>query len=363
MEIAVLGGAGGIGSAVVLDLLASSDARVRIVDIREEEAKEFAEGLGNRVKVAVADAGRPRTLVRALEGASACVNCIGPFYRFAVMVARAALDAGVNGVDICDDYTPVGGLMALDELARQRNLRYVTGVGWSPGITNLLALKGADRMDRVERVDIRWAGSVADVTGPAAIKHLLFTSTGDVPTYRDGRRTRVEALSEPEEVKFPYPLGKVEVSHCGHPEPLTLPRYMDVPSVSVKGGLIPGWNNSAVKMAVKLGLTRDDQSIDGTAKYIHRLERLIRLGGVLRSGARVEVVGRKGPDRLRVVSTVLDRMTRLTALPASVAVLMLARGGVADPGVYAPEGCLDPGEFFTDLARRGIVVPEEEHGE
>ena len=76
MELAVLGGAGGIGSAVVLDLLANSDARVRIVDVREDAAKEFAQGLGNRVRVTVADAGRPRTLVRALEGASACVNCI-----------------------------------------------------------------------------------------------------------------------------------------------------------------------------------------------------------------------------------------------------------------------------------------------
>jgi saccharopine dehydrogenase-like NADP-dependent oxidoreductase len=358
MEIAVLGGAGGIGRAVVEDLLAQSDTRVRIVDLRQEAAERLAAELGPRVSSAPADASRPRSLARALRGVTAAVNCIGPFYRFAVIVARALLDAGVSGVDICDDYTPVRGLLALDEVAKQRNLRFMVGVGWSPGLTNMLAIRGCRMLETVDRIDVRWAGSVADYTGPAAVKHLLFTSTGEVPTFRDGHRASVDALSETEQVSFPYPLGAVPVSHCGHPEPITLPRAVDANTVTVKGGILPAWNNTAVRIAVQLGLTRDDRSIDDSARYITRLERLLRLGSahLPRSGARVEVSGWVGGRRKSFVFTVVDRMTRLTALPASVAVLQLTAGGIEQPGVFAPEECLDEQAFFTGLAQRGIVV-------
>ena len=187
MEIAVLGGAGGIGRTVVADLLKESDSKVRIVDKDERRAEALAQKLGPRVWAKSADAGRPRTLARALRGVDAAVNCIGPFYRFAVTVARTLLDAGVPGVDICDDYTPVSGLLALDELAEKRGLTFVTGAGWSPGLTNVLAMAGARELTNLEEIRIFWASNVGDYSGPAAVNHLLFTSTGDVPIREIGR--------------------------------------------------------------------------------------------------------------------------------------------------------------------------------
>jgi len=363
MEIAVLGGAGGIGRAVVADLLTNSDLSVRIVDSRQDAGRRLADRLGDRVRFSLADAGRPKTIVRAVEGVRTAINCIGPFYRFAVTVARAILDAGINGIDICDDYTPIGGLLALDELAKTRNVCYVTGVGWSPGITNMLALRGYRKLDRVRSIVIHWLSGTADYQGPAAVKHLLFTSTGEIPIYRDGDWKRVEALAEPERVVFPPPFGKAEVSHSGHPEPLTLPRTMDLQNVEVKGGLVPKWNNAAVKAAVRLGLTRDDRSIDRTARHINRMERLFRVGGVQRSAARVTLVGQKDGRWTRLVYTTVDRMARLTALPASVAAQILAHQDDIKPGVCAPEAYLDPDAFFTALASRGIVVQEESFDE
>ncbi len=363
MEIAVLGGAGGIGRALVRDLLEHSDVRVRIVDANKLAARKFADGLGDRVRVAVADAARPRTLLRALDGVQAAVSCIGPFYRFGVTVARAILDAGISGVDICDDYAPVRGLLALDEVAKTRKVVYVTGVGWSPGLTNMLARRVCASFDRVRQVQVRWAAGSGDYRGPAALKHLLFTSTGDVPTFRAGTVVRVEAWSEPELVEFPPPIGTCEVAHCGHPEPLTLPEHLKAQEVTVKGGLVPRWNNRAVRWAVRLGLTKDDRSIEKTARLINRFGKVFLLGGgrhVGRSGALVEVVGTRQGAWRRVRASVVDRLARLTALPAAVAVLAVARGQVKEPGLYPPEACLDPGAFFSELAIRGIVVEEEE---
>ena len=43
----------------------------------------------------------------------------------------------------------------------------------------------------------------------------------------------------------------------------------------------------------------------------------------------------------------IDKMRRLTGIPAAVG-----------KGVYAPEGCLEPEPFFAELARREIKIEE-----
>ncbi len=363
MEIAVLGGAGGVGRTLVTDLLKESDCRIRIIDRRERAAREFARDKGPRVTVKRADASRPRTLSRALKGVDAAVNCIGPFYRFAVTVARTLLDSGISGVDICDDYTPVGGLFALNELAQKRGLTFITGVGWSPGLTNALVMAGAKSLTNIDEVRIYWAANVADYTGPAAVNHLLFTSTGDVPIRRNDRRLQVEALTGSETIQFPDPVGSVPVSLCGHPEPITLPSVLRIPHLFVKGGIVPIWNNHAVRMAVKLGFTRDDSSIEKTAKRIVTLEKVFRIGSGKtepRSAVKVSISGWRHGKRKTFTYDVVDRMKRLTAFPASTAVLQILRGKASKPGVFAPEGILDIKDFFNGLTQRGIVIHKTE---
>ena len=79
----------------------------------------------------------------------------------------------------------------------------------------------------------------AHASGVAVIKHLLYCSAGNVPCFRGGKWIRVDALSEPEEVRFPYPIGALTVSHTGHPEQLTLPRSIAVDEVTCKGTVLP----------------------------------------------------------------------------------------------------------------------------
>lgn len=51
-------------------------------------------------------------------------------------------------------------------------------------------------------------------------------------------------------------------------------------------------------------------------------------------------------------------MADLTALPLSVAALMLGRGQIKRTGVFAPEAedGIDPDLFLSELIRRGISV-------
>lgn len=364
MRIAVLGGAGEIGSYVVKHLLDRSDASVIIADVREETGYRLAKRLGPRTSFLLMDAGRARTVIRAVDGCAVAINCIGPAYRFALPIAKAVLDAGVSGVDICDDATPVEGLLALHEKAVRRGLIYLTGMGWSPGITNLLALKASRQLDRTERIDIRWLGSAADASGQAVIKHLLYSVSGDVPCYRGGKWIRVPALSEPETVRFPYPLPALTVAHTGHPEQVTLPRTIAVDDVTCKGTVLPRMAMEAARLAFRLQLTRDDIAIEGVARLIHRAGALLnpnflrRLSGSQQSAARVDVTGVKAGQRRVISYSLMDRIQRMTAIPAAAAALRIVRGAVGSVGVLPPEQAMDPDPFFSSLAQRGIVIHE-----
>ncbi len=367
MRIAVLGGAGEIGRHVVEHLLERSDASVVIADVREDSGQSLAKRLGPRASFHLMDAGRARTVIRAVERCAVAINCIGPAYRFALPIAKAVLDAGVSGVDICDDATPVEGLLALNQKAKRRGLIYLTGMGWSPGITNLLALKASRQLDRTERIDIRWLGSAAGGAGVAVIKHLLYCAVGNVPCFRGGKSIRVPALSEPETIQFPYPLPELSVGHTGHPETMTLPRSIAVDDVTCKGTVLPRLAMEAVRVSARLNLIRDDIAIEKAASFIHRSgaflhpKVLLRLSGSQQSAARVDVTGVKGGQRRVVSYSLMDRIQRMTAVPAAAAALGIVRGAVGSVGVLPPEEAVDPDPFLSSLAQRGIVIHEHHH--
>ena len=356
MNIVVLGGCGDMGSHAVRDLLAHSEAHITIADYRVDKAQALASELGERVEGVFVDAEDPASLHGVLQGADVAVGCIGPFYHFAPKMARAAVRARVNYVDICDDWGPIEEMFGLDAEARNAGITLLCGMGWTPGITNVMARAGANELDEVNDIKIYWAGGAEDAAGLAVVMHVFYAVTGDVPTYRDGGWVKVPASSDKEVVEFAGALGKVEVFHCGHPEPMTIPRHIKCKTVFLKGGLTPKWNNTLADVLVKLGLSKSHKSIVRTSKIIYKLEGLIGAGGVPFSGARVDVVGRKNGESCTISYTATDKMGRLTGIPVSIGAIMLAEGNISSKGVFAPEGCIEPEPFFAELAKREIRI-------
>jgi lysine 6-dehydrogenase len=358
MKIVVLGGYGDMGQGVVEDLVAHSDAAIVIADYRAEAAAAYAARFGLRVTASFVDANRPESLAAALQGADAAVGAIGPFFRYAFKMATAAVKAGLNYVDICDDYGPIQEVFGLDGAAKAAGIAVITGLGWTPGITNLMARLAASRLDKVDEIKVSWAGGAEDSQGLAVVMHVFYAVTGNVPTYKDGQWVDVRAGSGKEPVDFGGALGTVRVFHCGHPEPMTVPRYVKARSVSLKGALTPEWNNSLAEVFVKLGLTATPGRIETVSRVIHKVEHILGAGGVPYSGARVDVSGEKDGKARTYTYRTVDKMRRLTGIPAAIGAVMLATGQVQGKGVFAPEGCLEPEPFFAELAKRNIRIEE-----
>ena len=251
MRIMVLGGAGGMGQGVARDLIKQEQIIHVILGDIDPNPDRLTEKLrvSEKVSLTKMDVNDHNGMVDSIKEADVVINCAGPFYKTAVAVARAAVEAKVNYIDICDDYEATEILFSsdIDEAAKKAGITVLTGMGSDPGTNNVLVKWYSDRLDRVDDIYLYWVVSIAELAG-AAWDHSLHMTLGKIPQYLDGKLQYVEGGTEVEAEQFLDPLGTCHVRYVGHPQPLTIPRYVKgVKNVIIKGALIPLWVDELIK--------------------------------------------------------------------------------------------------------------------
>jgi len=368
-DFLVLGGAGDMGSAAVRDLVSSGVERVVIGDFNRVATEKLVKELkGGRTDVSgvFVDANDRRSLVGTIAQSDVVINTIGPFYRYENMIVDAAIEAGKDYVDICDDHDATLKVVERDEEIARGKSRVLIGMGWTPGITNVLARAGYDSLDRTTDINIGWSGSAADASGIAVISHVFHAVTGEVPMYLDGKLEYVPARQFKREIEFPEPISRIETYFVGHPEPITIPRYLKgVKNVTLRGALVPEWQNHLVSQFADIGLTEDKlvrvgnvdvSSRDFLSSFVHQTMEQFKSGGVEVSGFWVEIVGERGNKKTTIEYSGADKMQRLTGWSASIGAQEISKNRNLNPGLYAPEGAIDPASFIQELKKRNVKI-------
>jgi len=373
MKIVLLGG-GGMGEIALKDLVDSGVKQIVIADYDRAKVESLVKGYqGQEVQISAAfvDANDHASLIEVMQDASVVASAIGPFSEYGVKVLKAAIEAQVNFVDICDDPQPTIEELDLHNEAKQAGITAIIGMGNNPGVGNLCAKHGAQKLDEVEEIEFIWVHPAISRTGGAGVLHAIGAFSGDVPSYHQGQWVDVPAGSDKEVIDFPEPVGRVEVFHSGHPEPITVPRYISVKDVSCKGGIVPVWIGQEFIRLLSYGLGGAEPiEVKGTPvvpreftvslleSLLHRRGKEMIGDGQLTKVSRVIVKGKKEG---RATSYTYDRIGNdwEAGIALSVGAQMLARGGMAEKGVFAPEGCIEPREFFQELNERGLTILEK----
>ncbi len=354
-----------MGSTVVRTLAKQEALEVVVADREEESARALGAELG--IPAVAVDVVDRESLEAVLDSTDVVVNCVGPFYRFAPRICLTALRRGVHYVDICDDAEPTLEMLTYDSIARSSGATAVIGCGWTPGITNICTRLGAEMMDRPEAVEIAWVASESDVDpeargGVAVEQHVLHILSRPVTVFRDGEWTTVSPLSaETREIAAPKPLGRVQAYVCGHPEPVTLPRYLHtLRDVTVRGAIVPAAVDQIYSLLVKLGAADSEDMMAEAGELLANLAHYFATDGRPTlppySAAVVEVRGWTNGRESSARFTCLDHMGRLTGIPAAVAAMMIAEGRVKQAGAMAPEAAFEPQVFLSELRRQGIRI-------
>ncbi len=373
MRALIIGGVGGMGQGVARDLIKQEQVTNVILADLYPDPERLSTKLRDSEKTSLIkmDVNDHEVMVKAFKDVNVVINTAGPFYKTAVPVARAAVEAKVNYIDICDDYegTQILFNSDIDKMAKKAGITVLTGMGSDPGTNNILVKWYADRLDYVDEIYLYWVVSIAELAG-AAWDHSLHMTLGKIPQYINGELVYVEGGTQAVAEQFLDPLGICHVRYVGHPQPLTLPRYIKgVKNVIIKGALIPLWVDEMIQEQKSTGLL-DTKPIDikGTAVTPYDLalnlwKTTIPVGrdnGPQSSGLKIIVKGKKDDKNITYTADMVGRMAPGTGLPASIASLMMDAGDVIVKGVVAPEGCIDPDKFLAAFLKRGARIHQSQ---
>ncbi|RLC06696.1 MAG: saccharopine dehydrogenase [Deltaproteobacteria bacterium] len=372
MRAVIIGGVGGMGQGVARDLIKQEQVTKVILADLYPDPERVSPKLRDNEKITLIkmDVNDHDTMVNSFKEVDVIINCAGPFYKTAVPVAKAAVEAKVNYIDICDDYegTQILFNSDIDTLAKEAGITVLTGMGSDPGTNNILVKWYADKLDSVDEIYLYWVVSIAELAG-AAWDHSLHMTLGKIPQYIDEKLVLVEGGTEPVAEKFLDPLGICHVRYVGHPQPLTLPKYIKgVKNVIIKGALIPLWVDELIQEQKNTGLLGTDP-IDIKGSDVTPYDITLKLwetipegrdNGPQSSGLKVIVKGERDGKRITYTADMVGRMAPGTGLPASIASLMMDAGDITQKGVVAPEGCVDPAKFLGAFLKRGARIHQTE---
>lgn len=366
----ILGGCGGIGTiATRTVVVAGAFTDVVIADLDETRARVAAASFGDpRVRGIGVDVDDPDSLSRLLRGASVVLNTVGPFYRFGPQILAAAIDSGVDYVDVCDDLDATELMLQMDAAAKAKGVRALLGMGNSPGLANVLARFAADQLlDSVESVDIMHIHGGEPQEGPAVLGHRIHAMTSDIPVWEDGKMRKVRMLDDSGaayvmDVDF-RDVGRFPVYPYPHPETITLPRYLPgVRRVTNRGVVFPLSYFELTQDLVRAGVCGTSPLLVGSsevvprdfsiAHLISRRPRLLAEAGVTGPAGclRIDVAGIKDGDPCRYVFSLSSRSAGAgegTGIPAALGAVLMAQGGITEAGVNPPESAVDPVRLLT----------------
>ena len=374
MKIVVLG-CGFHGRGIAYQLAGSGPGvELRVLDRDEQRAA----AVGNKAGVPwrTIDVTDPDSLREALESADAVVNAVGPYHQTALGVIEAAIDLGINYVDMNDDHEVAEALLldpSWDERARRAGVTVLIDCGVVPGLSGLLVRHASERLEATERVAIRFAWNY-NRDYPAAIQHFLRINSGDGPQYIDGRHVRMGPFAGREDVDFQEPVGRIGVYFTGVPDPVAIARFVPgVRDATAKGAFYQAEANRLVEDMVRWGFTsyeppaaREPSPMEYLVTYLgsREGERYFDIPRHdLPLALRVEVDGTRSgrPTRLRYEAH--DHSRRATTTFTALAALAVARRELS-PGVLAPEAWPHPSRFLRELLTdRDIRILQWRDGE
>lgn len=384
MRVAVLG-TGMIGNMIVCELANSSlIEEVIAVDVAQDNLDRCIATTKNpKVSGRVAELSDGDTLIQVLKEVDAAVACLPHF--LSIPAIKAAIAARCHLVDLVG--SKYEEKIQLHEQAKEAGVLIIPGAGVAPGITNFLAARGIELLDKAEEA-VMICGGIPRHPLPPLWYQVVFRLESVMGLYtrpalaaENGAFVHLPPLSGIEQLTFPNPVGVCEaVITDAHSVAFTLKDKVNrlyEKTVRYKGH----WEKMGV--LAELGfLDEGPIEIDGVQVSPRKLSMALlepKMKGESKEDItvlRVTVNGQKGGKKTKLEWQMVDlydndrnitSMAKTTGFPAVILAEWLAKGNLSQRGVVAIEEIIigelfDP--FMKELQHRGVnIVFKEEYVE
>jgi lysine 6-dehydrogenase len=294
------------------------------------------------------------------------------------MSLDAAVETGVHYIDLVGE-APLER-MEYDSRAKEKGIAVISGLGVSPGITNVCVGRAVHLLDKAEEGLVGVGGVPVAPKAPLnyrivyAVESLLGLYERDVLTLKDGKIFKVPVLTGVERIEFPDPFSEMEWFYTDGLNSMTYTMQGKIKDLAEKTIRHKG-HIQGVKTLKECGLfSWEPVEVEGQ-KIVPRkvLERL--LGERMKLGKerdatllRIKVSGTEGGKSVTHVFEMVDyfdtdkgysSMGKTTSFPASIGAQMIVSGQITQQGVVFPENIFDAElfePFIKALADRSVIV-------
>jgi lysine 6-dehydrogenase len=371
-------GAGKMGVVLAKDLIASDpECKVTLADIDFDRLGQAAEFVGSDRLVPIQrDIEDEKQRMEVMDGKDVAICAL--LHEQSLISLDAAVAKGVHYIDLVGE-APLKR-MEYDASAKEKEIVVISGLGVSPGITNICVGRAVHLLDEAEKGIVGVGGVPVEPKPPLnyrivyAVESLLGLYEREVLILKDGKMESVIPLTGLEKIAFEDPFSEMEWFYTDGLNSMTYTfqgKIKDLAEKTIRHlGHVKG-----VETLKECGFfSREPLDVDGQKIVPRRvLERVLdermKLGDERDATLlRIEVSGRKGGKSETHVFEMVDyfdterkytSMGKTTSFPASIAALMIMSGQIKQRGVVFPENVFDADlydPFMEALAERGVIV-------
>ena len=376
MRVAVFG-SGLMGSTIARDLARSKHVdQVTVYDVDRDRLRALAERDHlAKLSTKVHDVRKKNETARLLRRFDVGVGALP--HGLSEYAISAAITAGVDFVDLILGWR--FGQRQIHLAAKRKGITIIPACGLAPGLSNILAMAAAERMDRVDEVHIK-VGGIPERPKPPLNYRIVFSFESVLDEYlrkariiKHGKITDVPALSGLETITFHAPIGKCECFYTDGLSTLvhTLRKVREMDEKTIRW---PG-HAAQIRTLTDCGLLETKPLLFHGQPIPPRKFVSTLLSNKLMLGKdkdltllRVDVSGKNNARLVHHRYEMIDHydtrheitsMARTTAFPCSIATQLLASGEIAQKGLVPPELAFKGDlrhKFLDYLASRSMEI-------
>jgi saccharopine dehydrogenase-like NADP-dependent oxidoreductase len=274
MRILIVGGAGLMSAGTARDLLSnlsSGITKIVAADANPDRLAALKKSLADpRLQTQVFDVNDRGALLSLLADCDVCINGVPTFAGFQMAIFEACLEARRTYVDYGGMGVYTVKQKAEHEKWKRAGVTAVIGLGSDPGLSNIICRAVADRLDRIERINLYWAATKIGPDSPVlvppySISTVLAEYANPSQQFLDGRLQEVPAQAGAETIELPQPWGRTTFIHSQHSEPLTVPFSEGIAEKGIREFTwklsLPERDHQAWIGLVKAGFTAENEPI------------------------------------------------------------------------------------------------------
>ncbi|MGZ9225643.1 MAG: saccharopine dehydrogenase family protein [Anaerolineales bacterium] len=353
--ILILGGYGATGRSLAKHLLAETSHKIIIAGRNLEKARAFVDSLHNpRATAAQVDATDPESLKQALQRVDLLLVA-APTTHHTETVVCAALDAGVDYLDVQYSDLKLKALRAHEREINEKKLCFVTEAGYHPGLPSAMIRYAASKLEVIESARTAGYLNMGNLQYTEAVDELMEGFIHyQAQVYKNGAWTKPGSW-ETRKFDFGEEIGTKTCYSMFFEELRCIPAMY--PTLKDTGFYISGSNLLAdliltpiimvgLKIAPKRGLRPLGKLMwwaMGKSKPPYRV--------VLK----VEATGQLNGRQAQVDASIEhEDGYELTAIP--VVAFILQYNQIRQPGLHMMGHLAEPDRLFHDMERMGVRV-------